>query len=354
MNIYVIIIILSIYLFIQVFPIKEQKKNKIFINTSFIILFIILIIREPISDMQNYLSYLSFLRKANYEQFLNFNLEFMYKLLNVVIAKIWFNERFFICVIDTITTLEVYFFIKKYSKNYLITILLFVAIGTYYMQFFILRQAIAVAILLYSIRYIKSKRIFKFTLCVLIATLFHKTSLVFLLAYFVCNIKFNLKYLTLWIGIWATTFMFKGIINNISIRYVYQKYSKMQTAGEGYGRLIIFIGILFLTVIIDYFIKRKSNSNKEKLISIREEDDEISIFYNLTLLTILFQILTTQNDFFSRVANIFCIGPVILLPNMISQLKMKQNKQIISLLTIVCIIIYTIFKPSIIGYLTIF
>lgn len=303
--------------------------------------------------MDNYLSYFSYLRKANVEQFFKFKLEFLYKLLNVVIAKIWFNNRFFMCVIDIITTLGVYLFIKKYSKNYLITILLFVAIGTYYMQFFILRQAIAIGILIYSIKYIRNKKIFKFTLCVLIATLFHKTSAIFLLAYFVCNIKFNLKYFVFWIGILIMTFIFKGIINNIFVRYVYQKYSEIQTVGEGYGRLIIFVGILSLAVFIDYFIKRRGKINKEKLISKREKDDEISIFYNLTLLTILFQIVTTQNDFFSRVANIFCIGPVILLPNVISQLETKYNKQIFYLIIIIAITVYSIFYPSIIGYLTI-
>lgn len=354
MDIYIIILILILYFFIEMLPINKEKKNNLFINIAFIALFIILIIRQPISDMKNYFNYFSYLKNASIEQFLNFKLELMYKVLNIVIANIWFNERFFMFVIDVITTLGVYIFIKKYSKNYLITLLLFITIGTYYMQFFILRQAIAIGILLYSIKYIEKKKLFKFVLCVLLATLFHRSSIIFILAYFICNIEFNLKYLMLWIGIWTVTFLSKGILSNVIMKYAHQGYNSIAIINEGYGRLAIFVGILSLTICIDYFIKRKSNSNKEKLISIREEDDEISIFYNLTLLTILFQILTTQNDFFSRVANIFCIGPVILLPNMISQLKMKQNKQIISLLTIVCIIIYTIFKPSIIGYLTIF
>lgn len=352
-NIYIFIIILTVYLLIQLLPIKKEKKNLLFVNLGFLILFIILAIRKPIIDMDNYFSYFSYLKKANIEQFLNFKLEFLYKVLNIAIAHIWFNKRFFMFVIDIITMYGVYFCVKKYAKNYLVTILLFVAIGTYYMQFFILRQAIAIAILLYSIKYISEKKLFKFILCVLIATLFHKTSIVFILAYFVCNIKFNLKYLGIWLGIWMGTFLFKSVITSQFIIDKYKVYGQDQIVGEGYGRLLIFVGILCVTLCIDYLIIKREKTEKEKILNKREITDEMSIFYNLTLLTILFQILATQNDAFCRLANIFCVGSVILLPNMISQLEIKQNKQIFNVITVIAVSIYTILRPSIVGYLTI-
>ena len=54
-----------------------------------------------------------------------------------------------------------------------------------------LRQTLALAILLFSYKYIKEKRLFPFALIVLLATTFHYTSLLFIVAYPVAHIRVN-------------------------------------------------------------------------------------------------------------------------------------------------------------------
>lgn len=350
-NTYILIIILILYIVCKVIPIKKEKKNLLFLKISCIVLFLILAIREPISDMNNYLNYFEYLNTASFSEILNLNLEFLYKILNIVIARIWNNTKFFMIVIDLIGVIASYYFIKRYSKNYLISVMLFVTIGSYYMQFFILRQAIAIAILMFSVRYIEEKNFKKFLVCVVIATLFHKSSIIFVLAYFICNVQISFKYISMWMIIYGITFVFRSVIIKIVSGYLYTEYADIMVVGEGYGRLLLFSLILIFAVIVDIIMG--TNKKNKKVLTKRDNGDQLSIFYNLVLLTIFFQILATKSSIICRLGNDFCNGAIILLPNVVEKLKNENTKVLILFCIIVMILIYSIYVPGILNYTTI-
>ncbi|MBF0597460.1 EpsG family protein [Faecalibacter rhinopitheci] len=54
-----------------------------------------------------------------------------------------------------------------------------------------IRQGMACAITLYSIKYIIDKKLLKFILCIVIAYQFHESCIVFILAYWIVRVKFN-------------------------------------------------------------------------------------------------------------------------------------------------------------------
>lgn len=76
------------------------------------------------------------------------------------------------------------------------------------------RQLIAIAICLMSVKYVIYRSLPKFLICLLVACCFHTTSMVFVLTYFLYNIK--LKYYYVW-GIIALCIIINlaGLINNI-------------------------------------------------------------------------------------------------------------------------------------------
>jgi transmembrane protein EpsG len=82
--------------------------------------------------------------------------------------------------------------IKKHSQIVWFSIFLFITI-VFYNSLFVLRQNLATAILLYSFPYIIDRKFIKFLFVLLIAFLFHKTALIFLVLYFVYPIKLNRK-----------------------------------------------------------------------------------------------------------------------------------------------------------------
>lgn len=72
--------------------------------------------------------------------------------------------------------------INDYGAYPLITILLFYCTFVGYMG--MNRQHLALAICLYSFRYIISEKFWKFSICILIAALFHRTASIFFVSYF--------------------------------------------------------------------------------------------------------------------------------------------------------------------------
>lgn len=54
-----------------------------------------------------------------------------------------------------------------------------------------IRQGIATAICLYSVRYVLDRKFWKFMLCLVIAYQFHQSSMVFFLAYWLVRVRIS-------------------------------------------------------------------------------------------------------------------------------------------------------------------
>lgn len=140
-------------------------------------------------------------------------LELGYYLLNYIVKKLWDNYQFFVFVEAVITNLILYLASKSLfrkdreamsQKDFTVTIFFIEwSLGLY--NIIIIRQTIAVMLCLYSIRYIRGKNWFRFLLVVAVATLFHRTSCVWLPAYVIYHrradkIKMRFGYLMCFIA----------------------------------------------------------------------------------------------------------------------------------------------------------
>lgn len=85
--------------------------------------------------------------------------------------------------------------IKKLSPYPIISLLFLWSIQ--FANILFVRQWIAIAILVYSVVYIQKRKIFPFILLVLLAASFHRTSLIFLLSWWVYNLKLSKKKMTI-------------------------------------------------------------------------------------------------------------------------------------------------------------
>lgn len=342
MNISIVLfcIICFLYLFVSITIEDVDKRNKKFLKLCFVLFFIVLFLRKPYSDLNTYIVYFRYISNLNISQFFGLKYEFLYKFLNLLIGKITANEKVFITIVDLITLVGPYFFIKRYSKNYFFSVLLFLAIGTYYMQFFIIRQALAISFLLLSIKYLSEKNFPKFAGMVIIATLFHTASLLFIVVYFVVlfnNKDFNRK-LVLWILLFMLLYIFRNQISSLSLlgRYSYYLGSKYSFSGEGYGKLLLYILLMFF--VLAFY--------KKSVI----EDIDSNIMFTIMLICIAIQIMSTNIAVISRLANYFCMGYTILPANGLQNIKRADSKAFFMFLTLIIIFGYLILYNPIDGY----
>lgn len=327
MKIGIIIYIIEIILIILFrYILKKEKTDKLFLKVSFTVLLLSLFVRKPISDMGNYLNYFHYLNNCSLENFFKFDLEILYKILNLFIGKIWLNDTFFMIVIAFITSIGPYFLIKKYSKNYGMSILLYISIGSFYMQFFIIRQAIAISILSFSLIFIEKRKFIKYAMLVVIASLFHTSALFFIIVYPFCIWKNKKMKFVVFSTASAIAYIFKEKIVSLIIHTGYASYltsAKYGYAGSGYGALVMFIIIILLCYLFD---------NKE-------DDREKEMFYSISFIGIIIHALAPQLAILGRLSNYFCDSYCIL-PVNIFEKSLKDNTKILNFCIIVCTFIY--------------
>lgn len=96
-------------------------------------------------------------------------------------------------VIGFIYCSSLFHMIKKYSSNIYISVIVSIALGSFGFALSALRQVLALSLVIISFKYIEERKPVKFTIFVILASLFHNTALIFLVAYFLYSIKFKLK-----------------------------------------------------------------------------------------------------------------------------------------------------------------
>lgn len=116
--------------------------------------------------------------------------EIGFRVLNYIVYKIFPSYTlmlFFLAVI-----LFIFKYTTLYKLSYVPLLSLLMAFCLEKGDIFFVRQSIAIAITFYSTKYIIKKEKLKFILCIVLASFIHKSSFIFIFAYFVFN-KFNLR-----------------------------------------------------------------------------------------------------------------------------------------------------------------
>lgn len=92
------------------------------------------------------------------------------------------NYRLYLILVSIPYIYSVCYMVYKYSDEYLLSFMAFISMFYLY-SFYLIRQMIAVSILCISLKYIYEKKLIKFIILVLCASLIHGTAFCFLIAY---------------------------------------------------------------------------------------------------------------------------------------------------------------------------
>ena len=123
-----------------------------------------------------------------------FNYERGYIIYNKLVGFLSADRQFFLFVTAVLSIVPIMYYLSKNSKNMLLSIIIYLGLPVFLMCFSGLRQAIAIGITSLSMVYIKKKSLVNFVLLVILASTFHSTAIVFLIAYPMYHIKVSNKW----------------------------------------------------------------------------------------------------------------------------------------------------------------
>ena len=246
------------------------------------------------------------------------NLEIGFKLLLKLIILFTNNPLPVFVISSAIIVGLVMATIFTKSKNEIISLLIFFIGGFFFDSLNIMRQYIAVSIILFAYRFllVKKQKIF-YIIAVLLASTFHSTSLIMLGLLFldkkmIANIKFVLPAAAFILLLNTRLFDIIGFfIQNTRFNvYLTGKLS----VGDVSIVLIIENILLYLGM---YYIYRKN----EKKNLIEKED---ILFLNIEAITLLVVVLGSVHILFLRIAFYFSIFQVLSLPYFIEKLQVGE------------------------------
>ena len=245
-------------------------------------------------------------------------------------------------------------FIVKYSPNISVSCFI-ISTGTLYSAMNVMRMELAIAILMFAVPYIQKKQLIRFLIVVFIASLFHKTSILFLIMYPLGVLKYNRKIITL-IILSSVAIAYMGVTFfqfMTSELEMYENYTEGKYFSE--NRSLVAVSIHFVeTLLMLLMFKWTGYFDRNQYIG-RYERKEYSIsfaYISKMAYWIVFalSIIGFSNNIMSRLSGYYDFMTMIMIPYAILCLKSKNIQRFVYLLIVMLFIserlVIWILRPS--------
>jgi hypothetical protein len=238
----------------------------------------------------------------------------------------------YLFITGVLVYVPIYLFIKRYSTDYYLSLVI------YYCLFFfgsmtLLRQSIAMSILLIGTKYIVGRNPIKFTAIVLLASSFHVSALVGLVLYPIYNRSLTRFAATLILSLATIVFAFMSALVELAatINHRYEFY--LDRIDSFSIASFLSLGLyLFIFVIMVLLRDKKLDGYKD---SIRQDFLIIVSFAAMVVMA-----LSIKVNSLDRLALVFLIYTVISLPILLTSNKGAAKTKHIKLLLVILFISY--------------
>lgn len=304
--------------------IKQSSKLPIF---RFLIMFFFVLsfIRyERGTDWDAYYSF--FTSNETYAEFKSYLFEPFFTLLNYIIKSITDKYYILLMVLSLIIFTLKSKIIWMYSPYPYMSILILYAL--YRGDIFFVRETIAIALCLYSIKYIVQQKKIHYVVCIVIASLFHASSIIFILAYYLYYTKITPQKITtcfivLFIAGFCTRILLETVGAVLGENYLWRINAYLDTEGETFGmqdsiQKALFKGIInrgiFIVLFMYIYIKRGTSNIFKGL---------ANLYFASVMLFLTFMPISYA---FARLANSYEQVLIILMPLAIKQFNIESRR----------------------------
>lgn len=277
--------------------------------------------------------------------------ELLYNLINLICAFI-FGESgftFVLTICSVIIVFSVAYTAKELSPDIALSMFLFVSVDVYLRGFGQIRQCVAIAILMLSVICIAKKKPILFVLCVVVAMLFHETSIIFLPTYLFVYINKKSKWQYIFYGVMlglAGIFCIleKPIIKLVCDIFSLKYYDLYVVTGLGIEKLTTFgwFEIIFNVLIFGFFLAYKiwyENKNKK---NVGKGYDLFLSLYFCAVLLYLVSAICGRATLYGRLVYYFFWALIMLVPHFLKTIENKKVYYLFYALMLLAGLIYLI------------
>lgn len=260
------------------------------------------------------------------------DLEYGYQLLEYMLLHFTHNYFWLFLVCSLIVVSCYLSIIKRYSVNYILSVFLYITIGSYTFFFNGLRQGIAMAIVVLATPYLLEKKTIKFLSVVGLASFFHTSALFIIPFYFLLNSNIKNHYKPL------ISLLISVLASQLVLTYIAStnpRYEGYAEASEKAGGLLILGFHTAISLALHYisYLYRIKNSDFNKLLTLHTSG---------VLFIIPIALIGTNPSGPQRLLSYFTWTAILLIP-----FALKRINNIIIYISAICLaLLYFILTTS--------
>ena len=256
------------------------------------------------------------------------NIEPLFRIIGNIVIDTNLSPIFFFAICSIVTVYFIWNYLDNKNNKFAgLSIIIFLSLpGLYFNTFNVVRQYFSVAIFLYSLKYIQSKQVLFYLLCIAIASMMHTSAIILIPLYFALNKQFSIKvYILFIIALIVAAYSLDPILSTIEL--LSNRYSVyLITEEEARSSTITILCVLLLII---FWSKEKISNRKNATI----ESPYMTMTVNMFILYTVFSVLTFINFYFYRLTLYFGASVCVMMPYILY--RIFNNKMSV---TIVCLI----------------
>lgn len=255
-----------------------------------------------------------------------------FNVVNQILVNLGFNVQSFLMFYAAVTVGIYLWFIRKYSGNIWLTLFLFIVTGAYTFTFAAIKQCVAVAFCLVGTDRAIRKKWIPFVLWVVLGSLFHAYSLMYLIVPFLMFAPWTKKTYLMLAAFGAAGVLLQPLMGTvISITSMLgEGYSVEEFLGEGVNPFRL--AVVAVPVVLSFMTRR---------VIWKKNDRAMNAMVNLTMLNaeIMFVALFGTANYFARLANYFLVFQCVSIPFLFSNFDRATRRWLIPA-AVVCYVAY--------------
>lgn len=260
---------------------------------------------------------------------LSFIKEPLMKIITWIVSHITDNFQIYLLVTSLFPIISIAGLLLGENKDPVFGLAIYFGLFFFY-NTFLIKQMLALSVIIFSYKYLKNRKFIKFAIGVTTATLIHKTSIFFILAYPLCNyVKFTKKFIIFMAVLIGIGILAPSIILNLIFKLPFYNFEiYIQYGIYQLGKDVNFSMFFYIILLIFCYYLKKNNKEKD--------------YNDLLILSFIGCVLNSWSTIvteFYRIALYFNVFYCVLLPYAVNMINIR-NRKIIRLLLLLIMYMY--------------
>lgn len=217
------------------------------------------------------------------------------------------------------------------SVDFKASFFIFMTLGLYFQTYNTIRYYLALAIALYSLRYVLNRDWIRFIGWILVAALFHKSVLVVIPIYWAASFAWGKWQIIAGILASIVCFLGKSLVLKLAL-ILYPSYRNTIYLEGGTSPVSILRGLMILAFYIWFITKYKETEIAKSR--------ELCLYAQLNLLAVVVYVFFSFLPVITRIGYYLSVGQLLMIPMMITAIPEEKIKKRVEILVMIASVIY--------------